>query len=404
MKNLFWTITANLIQAFTKWGYLILIARSLTKADVGVYSLGLAITAPIVLFFNFRLRTLLVTSFDGNFEVFKKLRNILDIISFIFIATLALFMYKSYFVLIILIGVIKILDLKSELYYSIPHYYNNLIVPAKLIIFKSIILCSVFICTLLYSKDLTISLFIQIVIQFLFLLFESKICMDFIDSKKSLNQKEAVYLGTLISSGIVLGFVQLIVSLNSNIPRLFIEDILNVSKLADYSILAYIFTIGNVFISAVVNNILPKLRVLRINDKIDELNNLVFIKIPIILLGLSIFIVSFIYLFGIALISFIYGSEYYNENNKLVLTILFIALLVNSYSAIIDNSLIVFELMNKQIYISILMLIITFISSYYLINNYELLGAAITILVVNLIQLILRILYLKIGIRGGVKN
>lgn len=51
---------------------------------------------------------------------------------------------------------------------------------------------------------------------------------------------------TLITSGIVLGFVQLIVSLNSNIPRLFIENILDVSKLADYSILAYIFTIGNV--------------------------------------------------------------------------------------------------------------------------------------------------------------
>lgn len=141
-----------MIQAITKWGYLILIARILTKADVGEYGLGLALTAPIVLFFNFRLRTLLVTSFDGNFNIFKTLRNILDILSIIFIAVIALLIYKPYFILIILIGLIKILDLKSELYYSLPHYFNNLVVPAKLIIYKSILLSLVFICTMLISK------------------------------------------------------------------------------------------------------------------------------------------------------------------------------------------------------------------------------------------------------------
>ncbi|UBH13867.1 lipopolysaccharide biosynthesis protein [Macrococcus armenti] len=404
MKNLFWTITANLIQAITKWGYLILIARILTKADVGEYGLGLALTAPIVLFFNFRLRTLLVTSFDGNFNIFKTLRNILDILSIIFIAVIALLIYKPYFILIILIGLIKILDLKSELYYSLPHYFNNLVVPAKLIIYKSILLSLVFICTMLISKDLTITLFIQATIQLIFLVYESKICLNFIDEEKTSFNNEPVIFKTLITSGIVLGFVQLIVSLNSNIPRLFIENILDVSKLADYSILAYIFTIGNVFISAVVNNILPRLRVLKINGNLDVLKRLIFLKIPSLVLTISLIVVPVVYMLGIELISFIYGKEYYNENNKLVLTVLFIALLINGYSAIIDNTLIVFELMNKQIYISIIVLAVTLILSYYLINKYDLIGASLTIIIVNLLQLLLRIGYLTIGLKGGIKN
>lgn len=404
MKNLFWTITANLIQAITKWGYLILIARILTKADVGEYGLGLALTAPIVLFFNFRLRTLLVTSFDGNFNVFKSLRNILDILSIIFIAVIALLIYKPYFILIILIGLIKLLDLKSELYYSLPHYFNNLVVPAKLIIYKSILLSLVFLSTMLISKDLTITLFIQATIQLIFLVYESKICLNFIDEEKTSFNNEPVIFKTLITSGIVLGFVQLIVSLNSNIPRLFIENILDVSKLADYSILAYIFTIGNVFISAVVNNILPRLRVLKINGNLDLLKRLIFLKIPTLVLTISLIVVPVVYMFGIELISFIYGKEYYNENNKLVLTVLFIALLINGYSAIIDNTLIVFELMNKQIYISIIVLAVTLILSYYLINEYDLIGASLTIIIVNLLQLLLRIGYLTIGLKGGIKN
>lgn len=149
---------------------------------------------------------------------------------------------------------------------------------------------------------------------------------------------------------------------------------------------------------------MPRLRVLKINGNLDVLKRLIFLKIPSLVLTISLIVVPVVYMLGIELISFIYGKEYYNENNKLVLTVLFIALLINGYSAIIDNTLIVFELMNKQIYISIIVLAVTLILSYYLINKYDLIGASLTIIIVNLLQLLLRIGYLTIGLKGGIKN
>ncbi len=150
IKNISWTFIANLISAITKWLILVLIARWLDPNDLGSYSLAFAITAPITLFINLKLRPLVVTDKNLTFSNYVFTRKITSALAIILIIIIGLVLYPSYFWVITLVGLMKILDLHSDLYYSIPQINNDFDYIGKLIIFKHVItLISFFLNTLL---------------------------------------------------------------------------------------------------------------------------------------------------------------------------------------------------------------------------------------------------------------
>src|SRR5947209_7215699 len=65
--NLQWTIAGNVVYACTQWGILVLLAHLGDAAVVGRFSLGLAITAPIMLFAGLSLRTVQATDARREF-------------------------------------------------------------------------------------------------------------------------------------------------------------------------------------------------------------------------------------------------------------------------------------------------------------------------------------------------
>lgn len=54
-KKVSWSLAGNLIYAISQWGIISIIARYGSAEDLGIYSLGLAVTAPIILFLTFNL-------------------------------------------------------------------------------------------------------------------------------------------------------------------------------------------------------------------------------------------------------------------------------------------------------------------------------------------------------------
>src|SRR5580700_4270976 len=65
--NFAWTLAGYAVYAGCQWGMLVALAKLGTPAMVGQFALGLAATAPLLMFANLQLRTVLATDTRGEY-------------------------------------------------------------------------------------------------------------------------------------------------------------------------------------------------------------------------------------------------------------------------------------------------------------------------------------------------
>src|SRR6266849_2996333 len=77
-NNIFWILLGRGVQAASQWGILIVLAKLGSVEMIGRYTLALAITAPVILFFELKLRE--VQASDANdrhhFREYLSLRSL----------------------------------------------------------------------------------------------------------------------------------------------------------------------------------------------------------------------------------------------------------------------------------------------------------------------------------------
>lgn len=401
LRNISWIFVANLIASLTKWLILVIIARILTPEDVGAYSLALAVSAPITLFANMKLRSLYITNQKYYFGDYLYSRNLLSVLAFIVLFTITLVVYPNQFYIILLVGLIKICDLQSDIFYSVPHKNENMKLIGKLLIGKHLNSLVFFLITLYYTTDLTTALLIQFAFQILYLLFVEK---RLITNKYSLSNHgfNKHSIKNIILTGIPLGFVQMLFSLNSSYPRYLLEYFESAETLGYFSAIAYIVTVGNLLMNAVSQNFLPNLARLISNKKYSSFERTLFINLTItsIILGGSIILFSFI--FGGTFLEIFYGVEYADYTDILIL--MSIAVAINFISWNFDTALLAMRYISIQPKISVIVLIVNLILGYLLIKQYGIYGATYTIIITNCLQLILRVIFVSIKLRQLSKN
>ena len=62
-----WVLSGNILYSACQWFIVLLLAKLGSPEQVGLYALGMAVSAPIVLFANLQLRTLLATDVTHQF-------------------------------------------------------------------------------------------------------------------------------------------------------------------------------------------------------------------------------------------------------------------------------------------------------------------------------------------------
>ncbi|WP_217586556.1 oligosaccharide flippase family protein [Lentibacillus saliphilus] len=392
IRNLSWIFGANIIVSLSKWFILVVIARILTPEDVGAYSLAFAIGSPITLFANMKLRSLYITETIYGFSNYMHTRSILSSIAFIFLVVIALVIYPQYFLIIILVGLNKIFDLQSDMYYALPHKEEDMDYIGKLMIIKHVITLLGFFLSLLTLKNLIFALIIQLVLQTLFLYFVEKrsIYKKYIISTKPI---EINNIKQVLLIGVPLGFVQLIVSLNTTYPRYLIEHFESPKTLGYFSAIAYILVIGNLMMNAVSQAYIPFLakQIKKRNFKSFRLD--VFLKLNIFATGLGGVLIAFSLLFGEFFLGFVYGSDYANYADILIL--MSIAMTFAFIGWIFDVALIAMRYISIQPKISFVILLINLIIGYELIKAYGVYGATYTLIVTNILQVILRAFFVN---------
>src|SRR4029077_18772125 len=63
-----WVLAGNVLYSACQWGIVVALAKLGSPEKVGEYALGMAISAPIVLFANLQLRALLASDVNGQFS------------------------------------------------------------------------------------------------------------------------------------------------------------------------------------------------------------------------------------------------------------------------------------------------------------------------------------------------
>lgn len=67
-QNFSWTFIGNVVYAISQWGIIVVLSKFGNVMMVGQYAIGLAVTAPIILFANLKLRDVQATDASSKFR------------------------------------------------------------------------------------------------------------------------------------------------------------------------------------------------------------------------------------------------------------------------------------------------------------------------------------------------
>ncbi|MEG4841155.1 oligosaccharide flippase family protein [Microcoleus sp. B9-D4] len=284
-RNFSWTFTGNLIYAASQWGMLVVLAKLGSPEMVGQFTLGLAVTAPVIMFTNLQLRGIQATDAKGDyvFSDYLGLRLIGTGLALLIIAGITLKAgYRLETSLVILaIALAKAFESISDVFYGLIQQHERMDRIAIALMIKgplSLLLLGI-------GVSLTGSVVggaIGLAVAWGLVLFGWDLRNGRLILKDSLhgreredllvadaepaNSQNPLYprwdgkiLGKLVWLALPLGFVMMLISLNTNIPRYFIERYLGERELGIFAAMSYLMVVGQMVVSALAESASPRL-------------------------------------------------------------------------------------------------------------------------------------------------
>ncbi|QKQ28722.1 oligosaccharide flippase family protein [Staphylococcus hominis] len=400
LKNIGYTFIGNVTFSMIKWLILILIVKLTTPEQVGNYTFAMALTAPIILFTNMRLRLRYVVEDNLIFNNVRILRNVLNVFSILIILVVGAILFPQYLSYIILVAFTKILDLQSELYYAILHKKQNFKLISLMQIGKSIVIIIPFIVVTYFTKNVIYGLFEQILIQFLWLQFFEKRAIKYKEHEIDNYNKRLIF--NIFLTGLPLGFVQMINSYNIMIPRYVIEGILSVKMVGVFASISYLLTIVDLFMNAISQNIIIKIKNFIQNKEYKKLTKYINRDVFLYSIVLGVIVIIPVYFLKDFIIGLLYGEFYRQFSN--VLLIIVISIIFNFQSWMFDTTLMAFKAYRMQLVVSIPTMVVSIIASFILVHLFGIIGASLSVVLINCTQAIIKYIIIKILIKRATLN
>lgn len=275
--NVAWILAGNLWQGFSQWLLIVALAKLGTIEMVGSFTLALAIGVPVLMFGSLSLRSIQVT--DGSrsyrFLEFFSVRLATALASSIAIVAIAVTARypASVIATIVLIGAAKAVESLSDIFYGLLQREERMAGIGISMMLRGTL--SVFTlgavlwltgsllwgaAALLGSAVFTLLAFDlprSLALLKIGLPDGLRECRKF--ARALANTQAYRRLGRLAYAGLPLGAVLMLVSLNLNLPRYFIEHSLGLRELGIFSSLTNLLAAGNVVINALGQGAIPRL-------------------------------------------------------------------------------------------------------------------------------------------------
>lgn len=268
-KNLSWTFMGNTVYVFCQWGMLAALAKLGNPEMVGQFALGLAVTAPIVLFFNFALRQIQATDARrqytfGDYLGLRLVTTALALLAIILVALFAQYSRETALV-IVMVGLAKSFEAVSDVFYGLLQQRERMDRISKSMIIKGL-LSLVALVTVVYLTGSVLWGAASLAAVWALVLVRYDIGSGMLalnsshaseglpldsDRREGLKPQWKVRrLASLTVLALPLGIVAVLVSLNANIPRYLIEQYLGTRELGIFSAMAYVMAAGGAVVAA----------------------------------------------------------------------------------------------------------------------------------------------------------
>ena len=278
-SNLVWMIVGTVWSGACQWAQLIVLAKLGTVDMVGTFTLGLAIALPVLMFSCLNLRNLFVTDYacEYRFREYFVLRLLMSAASFVLPVMIAMAngWSRGLVIAIALISLAKTFEYVSDLLYgllqrreSMPAMSISMMLRGTLslgALSLGVSLTGSLIggaLGLVVSSALTLLAFdVPVSLKLLRLRFSEawKSLLCYAATLFEASSGQMLRLRSLAFAGVPLGLVLMLVSLNVNIPRYFVERSLGIREQGIFSSLANLIAAGSVVINALGQCLTPRL-------------------------------------------------------------------------------------------------------------------------------------------------
>ncbi len=270
-----YVLIASIVAALSNWGQLIIFVNYFSLKEIGVYTLAIAISNPILSLLRFQLSPLYVSDKKRKFQYnsYFSLRIITSLVHVLIgiIISYSLFFDEPYSLLFFLIFCSYSIDAIRDIFESKLHCLERFDLMSYSIVVSSITsVLTIFIAVVFFS-NFTIALFFLAIVKLLVLyfynyhfLFKKIIKFQF---QFRLNNK----IIKLLKYSFYLGVYVAIDSLNVNISKYFINYRYGVEYQGAFSTMSYLVVVGTLLVTTIGKLILPKIPKLYINKEYKKI-------------------------------------------------------------------------------------------------------------------------------------
>lgn len=384
-QNFSWTLLGNVIYAACSWGMLVVLAKLGSPEAVGQFALGLAVTAPVIMFLSLQLRAVQATDAKREYQFghYFALRLLMMALALALIAAIAFIAYPPESALIILvIGIGKAVDAISDVIYGLFQQQEQMDRISVSLIAKGLLsLLMLGAAQALTGSVLWASVGWALASIVVLVVHDLPRVRRMLRQLTSTFDLKAVYdfgiLLRLAHLALPLGLAVLLDSAYANVPRYLLASTWGEANLGIFAALAYFTLAGALLIEALGQSAKPRLAHL---FAVGERQGFLRLIGGMILAGtlLGALGIAGVLLVGRPFLTLAYGREYAEHVN--VLVVLMIGSGLRFGFIFIGSAINAMRRFVIQFLLQIVSLVVLVLLSIFLIPPYGLYGAALALL------------------------
>lgn len=392
--NLAWTFAGNFIYAACQWGVLVVIAKTLTAADVGEFALGLAVTAPIMILANQGLRDLQATDATTQFAfrdyVGYRLGSTAAALFFI-----ALLSYLLKFpAVVLLVGISKAFESLSDVVYGRYQRHDRMDRTATSMVLRGILAVGLVTPMVVWTRSIVwcgaALVAANVLVLALYDLRHARLGPRFMQTHPNLGTQGRLCALAMIA--IPLGLAQMLNSVASNIPRYFLESYAGAASLGVFAAIMYLVLVGRTVIGAVAQSCVARLARLHVARDRAGFRSLLLKQLAFgLLLGVGGIIFSL--LWGGPFLRVVYRTNYAQHTDIFVLAMVLAA--VNYLAEFTGTALTAVRQISVQPFILATCAVASGVLCFALVPRYGLAGASWAALLTGVLQLLIYVVALR---------
>lgn len=309
--NFSWKFVGSVVYTLCQWGMLTVLTKLGSPEIVGRYSLGLAVTAPVVMFTNLQLRTVQATDTRDKYTFADYMGLRLVTTGFALTIILIIVLSGSYSpqaaYVIVALGLAKSVGSINGVIYGLFQRNERMDRIAWSLIIKGPLSLLALGMAMWATDSVTIgALALAVACLGVLFVFDIPNAQRMTEVSASFRRERLFSLARL---ALPLGIVMGLISLNANIPRYFVEWYWGEEQLGYYSALAYLAVASNIVVNALGQSASPRLAMYYADHDVVEFVRLLakLVGIGAILGGTGIAVAAIL---GKPLLTLLYRPEY----------------------------------------------------------------------------------------------